>query len=626
VSPLIALMADQVESLRRRGIQAAEVNSTVPPDEQDRRIEAAAKGEVKLLYVAPERFRNERFRRRIQGVVVSLVAVDEAHCISQWGHDFRPDYRRLLGALDELGRPQVIALTATAPTEVQDDVVEQLGLRDPARFLDGLVRANLCYAVLDCRSQAQKDGHLLTLLERPGAAIVYAATRKQVERLAELLADAGHPALRYHAGLADEERAAAQDAFLAGGAPLMVATNAFGMGVDRPDVRQVVHFEVPRSVEAYVQESGRAGRDGLPADCTLLFHGGDLHVQRFFIDAANPPREVVADVLRVLEDAGERRLELTAEAIAARMTRSVPAASVSAALAILDRAEVVHRGRRSENLARVTVLPSEGDLFQVQPLPPGVARLLATLVERFGVGNPSSLDVDALARTRGITPETLRRGLSRLHELARIEYVPPFRGRATELLRPGGEGASVDEVLAAVDFAALDERRQREEGKLDEMVSYARAWGCRRRFLLERFGAHDAPRCGRCDRCRAAAGAALRKDRARPGRDPLRDVLEAVRAHDGRFGFQRLAQHLAGSKAKGVRSGGLSRGPTFGALANQGVAAAEELLKAAQGEGLLALLPRTLPGDRRVHVLALTREGREVLDGSRPVPTIGRPS
>ncbi|MEZ6009817.1 MAG: RecQ family ATP-dependent DNA helicase [Planctomycetota bacterium] len=263
---------------------------------------------------------------------LDLVAVDEAHCISQWGHDFRPDYRRLGEALERLGHPQVLALTATATPDVQDDVVVQLGLREPARFVRGIVRDNLAFEVRHARTLDAKDEHVLDLVRaEPGATLVYAATRRNVESLHGLLKHHGLPALRYHAGLADDVRADVQRKFLEEGAPLLIATNAFGMGVDRPDIRQVIHYDMPRAVEAYVQESGRAGRDGKAARCVLLFRAADLHVQRFFIEAAHPSREIIEDVWRVLVEEGERRIELTSEEIAERLHVKAPGQAVGAA-------------------------------------------------------------------------------------------------------------------------------------------------------------------------------------------------------------------------------------------------------------------------------------------------------
>ncbi|MDJ0522327.1 MAG: RecQ family ATP-dependent DNA helicase [Planctomycetota bacterium] len=617
VSPLISLMQDQVESLRRHGVPAAEIHSMVPLEEQDQALDDAARGDLKLLFVAPERFRNARFRRRILGAGVSLVAIDEAHCISQWGHDFRPDYRRLGAALEALESPQVLALTATAPPEVQDDVVEQLNLREPARFVRGIVRANLAYEVVRARGREAKDAVLRGLLADGGATLVYCATRKEVDRVHGWLRAEKHPALRYHAGLDDGERARSQEAFLSGEAQLMVATNAFGMGVDRPDIRCVVHYDIPRSVEAYVQETGRAGRDGEPARCVLLFNPADLHIQRFFLESANPSREVVTEVFRVLRSMGEGRLELTADDIAARMHVQATGRAVGSALAVLDRASLVRRGGRKENLAQVTVLPSAGDLFTEQPLPPGLGRLFAHLIERFGVNRASGLDVVALAEARGVTPETIRRGLTRLHDLARIEYVPPFRGRATEL-----KGGLAEDALAHVDFELLEAKRRREEDRLDEMVGFTASPGCRVRYLLACFGVADGASCGVCDRCAGHAHAAAAEPPDERTRETVRVVLEAVRAYDKRYGFRKLAGHLAGSRAEGIASGPLSRGDTYGRLSHLGVKGAERWLRTAYDAGLLRLVPHKLAGGgRTVHLVALAPSGRGVLKGD-PLPAL----
>ena len=619
VSPLISLMQDQIQSLQKRGVAAAAINSTVPTDEQDEIIDDALRGELRLLFVAPERFRNERFRRRMEGLPIALVAVDEAHCISQWGHDFRPDYRRLAPALEVLGRPPVLALTATAPPEVQEDVVAQLALRDPIRLLQGLVRSNLAYDVITCRGRDAKDRKLVELLPGQGGTLIYAATRRSVERIYETCAARGLPVLRYHAGLPDEERMESQRAFLSGEAPLMVATNAFGMGVDRPDIRHVIHYEIPRTVEAYVQETGRAGRDGEPARCTLLFSAGDLHIQRFFMESSNPSREVVVEVFRVLQAQGERRLELTADQIATAMRIDAPGQAVGAALAILDRASVVRRGRRSENKARVTVLPPPGDLFALTPLPPGLSRLLAHLVERFHVDTPSSLDIPALAEARSVTEETIRRGLHRLHDMGRIEYVPAFRGRATELRHEG----LPEDVLESVDFEALEAKRAHEEKKLEEMIDYAHGHGCRVQYLLACFGVEGTPRCGRCDRCQERRSSGMdRAGRSGHAEQTLRTVLKAVKAYDKRYGFGKLAGHLAGSRAEGVVGGPLGRGPTYGALSHLGGKGAERWLRMAHESGLLRLVPHKLAGSRRrVHTIALSPLGLRVVKGA-PLPSL----
>ncbi len=292
VSPLIALMQDQVDALAERELPATFINSHVPPAERDRRLARACAGDYKLLYVAPERLRNGRFISALRGARLDRMIVDEAHCVSQWGHDFRPDYRELPRAARALGVDQLCAFTATATPEVRDDICELLGLdrarggRGPEVFVHGFRRENLRMHVVPVQRLRDKIAHITALAEQSeeGSGIVYSATRKNVDKVATQLEERGLSVGRYHAGMSERERAAAQRAFMSGEARIMVATNAFGLGIDKPDTRFVAHHELPGSLEAYYQEAGRAGRDGLPADCVLFFNYADVHVQQFFIE------------------------------------------------------------------------------------------------------------------------------------------------------------------------------------------------------------------------------------------------------------------------------------------------------------------------------------------------------
>jgi ATP-dependent DNA helicase RecQ len=295
VSPLIALMKDQVETLEARNLPATFINSTLTPEEQRERIRAAAQGAFKLLYVAPERFRSDYLTDALRGAHIALFAVDEAHCISQWGHDFRPDYLRLREAIEALGRPQIVALTATATPYVRADIAQQLSLHNPAVFISGFDRPNLFLEVVQVQKERQKIARIRQLARHYEgcSGIVYAATRKAVEQVAAQLQTAGVSAAAYHAGLPDAARHRAQDAFMDGSRQVIVATNAFGMGIDKPDIRFVAHFQMPGSLEAYYQEIGRAGRDGLPASCVMLFNYADKRTHDFFIDnsfSADPNR------------------------------------------------------------------------------------------------------------------------------------------------------------------------------------------------------------------------------------------------------------------------------------------------------------------------------------------------
>ncbi len=304
VSPLVSLMQDQVEALARVAPgRAALVNAQQDPAANRAAVDRARAGELRLLYVAPERFSSPGFLEALREVPLGLFVVDEAHCVSQWGHDFRPDYFRLADAARWLGAQALVAWTATATTQVAADNVARLRLRDPVRVATGFDRPNLSFAVVRCRGAADKRGRLVAALAEPAArpAIVYAGTRTETERLAaELGRELRVEALAYHAGLPRERRAAAQARFMAGEAEVVVATNAFGMGVDKADVRTVAHASVPGSVEAFYQEAGRAGRDGAPARALLLAESRDKGLHVFFIQRAEVADGAIARVAETL--------------------------------------------------------------------------------------------------------------------------------------------------------------------------------------------------------------------------------------------------------------------------------------------------------------------------------------
>ncbi len=341
VSPLIALMKDQVDALVARGVAAAALTSAASPEQQRDILDGLRTGAWSIVFVAPERFKSPRFIEALRacGDRLALLAIDEAHCISEWGHDFRPDYRRLSDAVRELAPPRLAAFTATATPEVRADIAVQLSMTAPRFHVRGFDRPNLTYQVERVRGVDDKTQRLVQLAKGrdSGVALIYAATRKNAEKYGEAVKQAGMRVRVYHAGLDDRARDAAQDEFMAGKLDAVVATNAFGMGIDKADIRVVIHADIPRSPEAYYQECGRGGRDGRPTRCVLLFGAGDVRLQEFLIDASYPSAEVLRALWKLLRDEPELGSGNAEDRLGPRLPGAPHASTVGAALRILER-------------------------------------------------------------------------------------------------------------------------------------------------------------------------------------------------------------------------------------------------------------------------------------------------
>lgn len=656
VSPLIALMKDQVDQLQALGLPATYINSTLAIAEQYARLDRMAEGRYRLVYVVPERFRSARFLEAIRRVGVRLLAVDEAHCISEWGHDFRPDYSRLGVFRRRFGNPTTIALTATATDAVRRDIVEQLHLTNPRTLVTGFARPNLFYEVWSPRSEREKATMLVRFLRQtPGAGIVYASTRKKTEEVAERIgAELGRSSVAYHAGLLPEQRRTAQEAFMSGRVEVVAATTAFGMGIDKADVRFVVHYNLPGSLEAYYQEAGRAGRDGKPSRCLLLYNASDRYLQEFFIESAYPAREMVARVYECLKRVKDDPIELTQQEIKERLSLPIGAEGVGTCEQLLESAGVLERLIASQNRAAVRLDSDLPTLVDLLPRQAKVQRRVIRAVEEL-VGTRRNEIVFFHPRElcdRGeLDHGSVTRALQELNRLEAFTYVPPFRGRAIRMLR---RDVAFDRL--EIDFDTLERRKAAEYEKLNRVMYFAVSDRCRQREILDYFGDKAIPPCDHCDNCRrnrpgARAGAGSgdprtteRGDSRTPHAEPnvaydeadaarhaavdeklvevVRIVLSGVARTQIRLtvgcGKNLLAQMLCGSASARMNKLGLDQLSTFGLLGHLTQPEVATLVDALVATGHL----EQVDFEPRRPVVQLTPLGSDVMKGKTELTAV----
>ena len=608
VSPLISLMKDQVDSLTEKNVAAAFINSTVSFSEQQRIMSEAATGLIKLLYVAPERFQADSFRKLLEHQPPTTMIIDEAHCISQWGHDFRPSYLRIGDIASEFSIPQVCAFTATATPLVREDIRKQLKRPDMKLHVAGFKRPNLAFSIIEVGNNGEKITQIKKLLKNKAPTIIYASTRKAVEEIAAEI-----ECRPYHAGMSDDARTETQDYFMNAPCPVLAATNAFGMGIDRPDVRRVIHYNITGSLEAYYQEAGRAGRDSEPAECILLYSYADRFIHEFLVDLNNPQENILRELYKTLRRlAAERKstsLELTLGDIAAYIPQVKSDSQLSSAMQILEKYGYVERGFRNNSSG---TLRFTGKLSSLRPLHFAQATQRSRFIYRMIVHYGEALEKDAqynygeLCSVAGLNLDQIKRVLHALHGDC-LHWTPPFNGRVTTLLKP-------DEEALDIDFSELSTKRNFELARLDDVIEYTRSKECRQRFLVNYFGETvEDWQCESCDLCTSGTHANLR--------DPLPDelvvikkILTAAIKFNGRYGRGRISQVLAGLRTAQIVDSGLDEHPCFDML--KGIKQSNILLymKALENNGDLV---RT--GDPQYPCLAVSSQGKKLLHGESTV-------
>ena len=506
ISPLIALMKDQVDSLEAVGIPATFINSSISSAEASRRLESLKKGEYKIIYIAPERFYNQQFVNDLKEIKVSLFAVDEAHCVSQWGHDFRPSYLRLKEAIKLVGSPVVVALTATATPEVREDIIKQLGLIEPTVVITGFSRPNLQFAVIPANGLQKINNIADFLATNPeiGSGIIYVGTRNKADELVEVLTEQGVKAVVYHAGLDAESRDWVQKSFMNGEAQVVVATNAFGLGINKKDVRFVIHHDLPGTIEAYYQEAGRAGRDGLPSFCLLFYHQQDRYLREFFIKGDNPEPQIIAEVYDYLinkvslEIDTESSILVTYAEIAQSLSENIPEMTIGTALKILEREGYISRPKEKTSHAYLKIKKDWAELMSsISPRAKVQQEIAEKLEEKYLAKLQAGWEFNAeeVAVVLKVKKESLLRVIKKFAEQELLDYRPPFRGTEIRVLR------IVEPGDLDLDFKALKLKADRAYEKLDEMEGYVHTLSCRQEYILKYFGDLDFKPCGQCDTC-----------------------------------------------------------------------------------------------------------------------------
>jgi ATP-dependent DNA helicase RecQ len=505
ISPLVALMKDQVLALRQRNVLAEAIYSGQSYQHIDRVLDNCVYGSVKVLYVAPERIGSEIFVERVKRINVSLIAVDEAHCISEWGFDFRPAYLNIHKLREWKPQVPLIALTATATPKVQEDIQVQLKLKHPVVFRSSFARDNLCLTVYKAENKQQTLAKLI--LSEQGQGIVYARSRKACKELALYFQKKGISALHYHAGLTHAEREQTAMRWGRGEVRTIVATNAFGMGIDKSDVRFVYHYDLPESIEAYYQEAGRAGRDGHEAQCAVVYHDGDIDAARKKLALSFPPLEYVRSVYQHLSNyyrlaIGSAQMESFDFDLEDFKTKcKLEPVLLYNALKTLEEEGFVQFNESFHSPSLVSFAVGYEKLYEFQVANPRLDLYIKALLRLYGgemFQHHTFISESKLAKYLQVSDADLVKNLELLKKLTIITYEPANNKPKITFLIPRQDAA-----MLPFDKKRLKEIESRKTEKLEEVIHYVNNRMCRMTYIQEYFGENAVSQCGKCDNCRS---------------------------------------------------------------------------------------------------------------------------
>ena len=575
ISPLIALMKDQVDSLDRVGIKSTYINSTLPIDEVTNRLENMRQGNYKIVYIAPERLESRRFLEYYETADISFIAVDEAHCIAQWGFDFRPAYLNILKSLNASKRLPVAAFTATATPDVRLEIINILEMKDVNVFVKGFDRPNLFYSTINT---SDKESNIIKYIKKcdSTSTIIYCGTRKSTEKTAEYLQKNGLRASAYHAGLQGHLRKRIQEDFVNDKVKIIAATNAFGMGIDKSDVRQVLHTFIPSSLEAYYQEAGRAGRDGQESECILLYQWRDRDLQEYFIENSYPDKNEVKALYDTLYDINDTAIgcrsdnAIVLDDVQIAERASLTEGKVTSIINVLERNGIARR-IQSISQAEYRFLVSQKELERVFHNLKDEKALVLDALLRYSTGNNYSdkirINPNDFILKHELTYDVFHQAIKSFVMIGIMHFISSGAPRGIELLTERIKFKNV-----SIDFQELEKRKEIAYNKLDIMCDYISTPKCKRNFILSYFEEREIDeKCGNCSSCQSDNKEAKNMkavNKKYNNTNYNNEILDAIDLLDGRFGKTTVIDFLVGNKTPMISKHDLSHESIFGKLAN----------------------------------------------------------